>query len=183
LDAKKIFSATLISLIETHSFNDVTVEMILKESTLSRATFYRYFRDKFDLLNWYYQTHLNMLEAGNYSSWKEFVNATYRFLYDRRKYFAQAFKVAGDNAFFNYLFDACYSYCEQAILGMRGDRQLGREDKLALEYYLAGQLHTSKVWLLSGAKEDPEELAAWSYAQTPKDFLACFEHSCQIRTG
>lgn len=41
-------------LLETHSFNDISVTQICREAGISRATFYYHFKDKFDISQWHY---------------------------------------------------------------------------------------------------------------------------------
>lgn len=51
-DVKAMFANSLLRLTEERSFDDITVLDIVRESGLSRSTFYNHFIDKFDLANW-----------------------------------------------------------------------------------------------------------------------------------
>lgn len=44
------FQNALMTLLETNSFDHLTVDQICKEALLHRSSFYRYFNDKYDLL-------------------------------------------------------------------------------------------------------------------------------------
>lgn len=44
------FQNALLTLLEDHSFEHLTVDQICQEAMLHRSSFYRYFRDKYDLL-------------------------------------------------------------------------------------------------------------------------------------
>lgn len=44
------FENALLTLLETNSFEHLTVDQICQEALLHRSSFYRYFRDKYDLL-------------------------------------------------------------------------------------------------------------------------------------
>lgn len=46
----KLLSQALLSLIEHHSFNSISVKEICEEAMVHRATFYTHFNDKYDLL-------------------------------------------------------------------------------------------------------------------------------------
>ena len=44
------FQNALLTLLETNSFDHLTVDQICNEALLHRSSFYRYFNDKYDLL-------------------------------------------------------------------------------------------------------------------------------------
>ncbi|MED0587421.1 TetR/AcrR family transcriptional regulator [Bacillus subtilis] len=47
---RKLLSQALLSLIEHHSFNSISVKEICEKAMVHRATFYTHFNDKYDLL-------------------------------------------------------------------------------------------------------------------------------------
>lgn len=48
----KILETTFINLLSKKSFDEIQIQEICKESLIPRATFYNYFDDKYDFLNW-----------------------------------------------------------------------------------------------------------------------------------
>jgi AcrR family transcriptional regulator len=63
----KALQSALGTLLESRSFNKITVYDICKEAMVSRATFYVHFRDKYDLLSFW----LNQLK-------KDYINKNYK---------------------------------------------------------------------------------------------------------
>lgn len=55
------FENALITLLETNSFEHLTVDQICKEALLHRSSFYRYFSDKYDLLEQTLNAQINKL--------------------------------------------------------------------------------------------------------------------------
>ncbi|MBQ9837710.1 MAG: TetR/AcrR family transcriptional regulator, partial [Oscillospiraceae bacterium] len=57
-------------LIDRHDFQKISVDMIMKEASVSRSTFYRYFKDKYDVMNSNFKSLLDYYVApersGNY---------------------------------------------------------------------------------------------------------------------
>ncbi|TDU13632.1 TetR/AcrR family transcriptional regulator [Bacillus paralicheniformis] len=47
---RKLLSQALLSLLEHHSFNSISVKEVCEEAMVHRATFYTHFNDKYDLL-------------------------------------------------------------------------------------------------------------------------------------
>lgn len=55
------FQNALLTLLEEYSFEHLTVDQICQEALLHRSSFYRYFRDKYDLLEQTLGTQINHL--------------------------------------------------------------------------------------------------------------------------
>lgn len=55
------FENTLITLLEKNSFESLTVDQICKEALMHRSSFYRYFSDKYDLLEQTLNAQINKL--------------------------------------------------------------------------------------------------------------------------
>ncbi|MDN6205454.1 MAG: TetR/AcrR family transcriptional regulator, partial [Staphylococcus simulans] len=43
--------STLLGLLDTHSFETITVTMICEQTSISRRTFYNHFSDKFEVID------------------------------------------------------------------------------------------------------------------------------------
>lgn len=54
MNTKKIFVASLEKLLIKKNLDDIQVIEIVSGTSLSRKTFYRHFRDKYDLSSWYF---------------------------------------------------------------------------------------------------------------------------------
>ncbi|MGT2907278.1 TetR/AcrR family transcriptional regulator [Streptococcus dentiloxodontae] len=52
---KLLIVYTLERLLKTMTFSDITVKKLIAESGVSRSTFYRNFKDKYDVGNWYFR--------------------------------------------------------------------------------------------------------------------------------
>ena len=46
------------TLIEKNDFDKITIQMIIDEAGVGRTTFYRYFKDKYDVMNYNYMRYL-----------------------------------------------------------------------------------------------------------------------------
>ena len=63
----------LEKLIQEKDFNKIIMQNIIEEAEVSRGTFYKYFKDKYDLGNAYYDNYVtkNILSKYNGNNWKE----------------------------------------------------------------------------------------------------------------
>ena len=71
-ETDKILAASLEKLLETKSFEEVTIQDIIDMCGASRTTFYRHFRDKYELMNWVYKNQVDTIIKKNsdIESWK-----------------------------------------------------------------------------------------------------------------
>ncbi len=66
MNVKKIISAAFYELLQKYTIEDISVGQIVQAAEVSKPTFYRYYRDKYDLLNQMFDVIFEpMREAGN----------------------------------------------------------------------------------------------------------------------
>ena len=180
MDAKKIFKNSMIRLMKENSFENITVAMILEESTLSRSTFYRYFKDKYDLLNYYYQSNVvAIFETAHYDSWELYLKAIYKLLLDNYEYFKKALAVKSANSFYDFLYEFSYDYVKEAYVKIKGSDCLDTKTKITIGYVTKGQAHMLKMWILHGAKESVDDMARWAYELISDDCRNVLDAYCR----
>ena len=98
-----------IRLIGETDFQKITVDMIMKEASVSRSTFYRYFKDKYDVMNSNFKSLLDYYVApersGNY---RDLCYHLFAFGQEHLKVFRRALETTGFNSFSNFIYE--YSY-------------------------------------------------------------------------
>lgn len=80
------FQNALETLLRTKPFEKITVDQICAEALLHRSSFYRYFHDKYDLLEQLINNRLNQLIAES-SSEEDFIQLTVTYLSDNKNVF------------------------------------------------------------------------------------------------
>jgi len=184
MDTKKIIADSMFSLLKTKSFEKITIEMILNESKVSRSTFYRYFNDKYELMNWCYQSYVDTLLAKVYNgseNWKNTLFLIFQFLNDNHEYFEQAAKVQGKNSFGDFLYNYSYEFYKNIYLDKTSKKALTAEARVALEFNCSGAVHIVKEWLKKGRKESVAEIAEWSFQLIPDMFRKYLGHTGQYK--
>ena len=88
------FQNALATLLEAKPFEKITVDQICNEALLHRSSFYRYFHDKYDLLEQLINTRINQIfdEADTED---DFLQLTISFLGNHKKVFRH---LSGDSA-------------------------------------------------------------------------------------
>ena len=92
-------------LFETTPFDDITVEDILEKAYVSRGTFYRYFRDKYEVMYLYYSDflHKNILAEFDGSNWAQLQEECYRFGSEHKAFFNNVKNNENQDGFWWYL--------------------------------------------------------------------------------
>ena len=105
--SKEILAESFHELVEKKPADRITVQEITENCGYSPATFYRQFRDKYDLIAWDYSSHCSgiMDRTGNSGkTWKTAVQEGCSYLYSQRKYLCNVLKhTGGQDSFFQYM--------------------------------------------------------------------------------
>ena len=113
---RNILADAAESLFETQSIENITVQSIVDACGTTRTTFYRYFKDKYDIMNWVYKRRVDDIIKNNINS--DSLKETYcdilNYMKDRRQYYSSIVKYSGQNSFFEYLQVALVSALEEA---------------------------------------------------------------------
>ena len=101
---KYIFAQSIKDLMAKQPLDKITVTDIVKHSGMTRQTFYRYFQDKYDLVNWYFEklADKSFRQIGNSSTLKEGLVKKFTFLLNDQIFFMQAFQSKDYNNVENY---------------------------------------------------------------------------------
>ena len=175
VDYKKIMLESARKMIERKAFEDITVQMILDDCKISRSTFYRYFRDKYDLIGQYYTDYVfSLWKEERCTTWLSYLQCVFAFLKENRKYFLKVFEISGDNSFWNSLYDYSFDVTKAALLIVEKDTELSKEQEYSIRNYVVGQIHISRQWLQDDCPLPVEKMAEFAYSLTPKNFLDYF---------
>ncbi|WP_275442891.1 TetR family transcriptional regulator [Petralouisia muris] len=91
---KRKFIKALISLMEYESLDRITVTEIVEACEVTRPTFYRYFKDKYDLVNWYFDilAQKSFRQMGISLSLREGLVTKIRLMVEERVFLHQPFR-------------------------------------------------------------------------------------------
>lgn len=97
---KRALAASLKALMNEMSFSKITVSDICNRCGMNRKSFYYHFKDKYDLVNWVYDTEFIAVveQKSDMSAWQFFVEMC-RYLDSERRFYCHALKITGQNSF------------------------------------------------------------------------------------
>ena len=165
--AKEKIIRNMITLLEEHPFEDITIKMICAYSGINRTTFYDYFVDKYNLLStiqtYHLQKYKKLLNALYFSFDKNEINhfKLYQFFkviltYIKRHYgFFHAIFVSHPN---RDLFTDYVKITKETYTNMLVDYTTVLKKKQFVTYAIGGQIGIIYFWIREECIETPDEL-------------------------
>nr|WP_220476774.1 TetR/AcrR family transcriptional regulator [Limosilactobacillus fastidiosus] len=143
------FQNALLTLLEEHSFEYLTVDQICQEALLHRSSFYRYFRDKYDLLEQTLRTQVNRLVDSSDSE-DDLIKQLIYYVNDHKNVFRH---LSSENAH-NSLYAEMMHILSQIMLERRQEKSNDpiikllqqTDDPEMLAYVLSGALIGTFYW-------------------------------------
>lgn len=174
---KESLMSSLIDLVQKKNIEEITVIDIIHHCDVSRASFYRYFKDKYELMNWVFQQQLEgiLSKYPNLSDWKEVTYYTLLFIYDNRKYFENIVRYKNQNSFIKHVYERTHYYFTIRLQDKLGTKDIPLKLTRSIEFCCAGIVHLLENWLSSGMIESPETITEWMCDFTPSTLLEAIE--------
>ena len=154
-------------LIAKAEIEKITTQKIAAEAGVSKATFYRYFKDKYDVLNYNYQALLDSAveQCDNY---RDLFRLLYSHARDAWTDFRRAFDTTGVNSFESFV----YSYSRSVVCAItaqnRGGAALTPEENLQVDVLCWGISYMYKKWTLGQYDLDADTAADALFALMPE---------------
>lgn len=148
MNTEEIIKDAAFKLFEEGRFENITVQDILDEAHVGRTTFYKYFRDKYELMAAYYNARMaETINAATGLSFRDYVKATYRQLDNSRQYLNNVKDTMGQNSFWDVVSEYTYNYHKNRLLENKRVTDLTERDELHLEFLVAGVIALVKNYL------------------------------------
>lgn len=97
---KRALASALKDLMRTHPFSKISVSDICEYCDMNRKSFYYHFKDKYDLINWIYDTEfIAIAMQTSYRSFWDFLADLCGYFYENRSFYSKALQITGQNSF------------------------------------------------------------------------------------
>ena len=150
---KKIIRDAFWELLEEKPYNKITVQDIVNRCQVNRNTFYYHFEDKYDLVNWYFQSGITqfLVERGAYTSWDSLLAAIKDYFLENKVFYCNALAYNGQNSLQKYMFDYLCSIFEQNARELNPD--ISASETRAIGQFFSGALMGILIpWVLGGMR-------------------------------
>jgi len=145
---------------KTSTVEKITVQQIVELCGTTRQSFYRNFKDKNDLINWYFEKLLleSFEHMGEGKTIYEGLIKKFRFIKQEQEFFTKAFRMDEQNCLKDYDFRLILQFYIDRI-ALKTGKPLDGELQFLLEMYCRGSIYMTVKWVLDGMKQSPEELS------------------------
>ena len=101
---KELLAQSLTELMVTTPLEKISVNDIVEHAGVGRNTFYYHFEDKFDLVNWYFQSGATqfLVTRGHYASWSTLLTDLEEYLLQNKTFYVNALAYTGQNCLQEY---------------------------------------------------------------------------------
>ncbi len=166
----------ITKLLQRQAIDKITVKDIINQAGVSRATFYRYYYDKYDLLNSYYEMILEdtLYRFKSDMTWEEAVYSIYKEIKRNLKFYQNAISSSDQNSLKNYIFEMSREF-HLNVLEENGIDINDWKTVKAIESYIYGNLEIMHLWIKDGMKESIEDMMEVFDMGIPSEFIRYFK--------
>lgn len=169
MNTKEMIKRAAFELLREFPLDTITVQMILNRADVSRKTFYRYYSDKYALMELYYRDFMdrNIRENYNGHNWDEVMGHLYDFVMAEKSYFQNVNKFDGQVSFWSFLHDYSCDFYSAVKLRNTGAERLTEEERLTVIMLVEGQIALFRLLVEDQAKLDRAGFSKMICSLTP----------------
>ncbi len=144
---RRALARSLMTLSGEQSIRQISISEICDGCHMNRKSFYYHFKDKYDLIEWIFESDFASPFEEN-GSFETFFTALCGFFAQDHGFWRKVLSVEGQNSFHDYLFG--YLSARLALWGI--------SDGFAKTFYADGVVHAIRRWLEERPLTDPDEV-------------------------
>lgn len=160
---KRAFAQAFGELAGEKAFDKITVGEICAKADRSPATFYRHFRDKYDLVAWEYARETAQIMSsfdGVCHTWVQTLCDSMEFHWSHRALLQNLLSnTNGLDSFVHEMTANCIMLLGDAVSHAQGVEELDSDIMLSIKIYSFGIIQLLCVWITGGFECTPEHLA------------------------
>ncbi len=161
--AKEVLAESFRELAETRSIDKITTKEIAKNAGYSQATFYRQFKDKYDLIAWDYtqglEKTIDRVGIDGYTWRQALIDGAHAYL-EQKEYLSNLLKhTSGHDSFVRYMTEINYNALKRHIIKVVGRSALDEKTDMCVRIYVHGTVHLISDWVSGFYDVSPDALA------------------------
>ncbi len=163
---------------KTTPVDKITVQNIVDGCGMTRQTFYRNFKDKYDLINWYFDKLVlqSFAQIGVDKTVCQSLTEKFEFIRKEKVFFTEAFRSDDYNSLKEHDYELIMGFYTELIT-RKTHKPLAEEIQFLLEMYCRGSVYMTVKWVLGGMKQTPEEMAVSLVEAMPPKLSEVFKEA------
>lgn len=155
---KYMIAQGMKTLLETKSFEDISVGDLARECRISRNTFYYHFKDKYDIINWIFYSEITpIIREASIENWSEGLLRLCRYMQQNKSFYIKVLHVQGQNSFIEGLMEFYMNMVQNLLLNVKADKILSQEQiRVISHFYAFGLAGVLMDWAKDGMESDPQ---------------------------
>ena len=160
--AKEILAESFHELANSKNIDKITIQDIVDNCGYSPATFYRNFKDKYDLIAWEHTRCVAKImgRIDPSHTWKQAMFDAAEWYHTEKEYLANLLQhTSGHDSFVRYMTEISYDAMKKHILVSGGKEKLTRQEELYVRTYCLGAVSLTCEWILGLHEATTGEIA------------------------
>lgn len=150
-------------------FHKISVDMIMQEANVSRSTFYRYFKDKYDVMNANFKNILDYYIAPERSkNYRDLCVHLFEYGLEHLNVFRRALDSTGFNSFGNFIYQYSYQMALEITKANRNGEGFTPAEELQVDVFCNGICAVYKNMACQRYKLDAVTAADALYEMMPE---------------
>ena len=159
---KELLGESVHELAQKSGLDKITVKQIADNCGVSTVTFYKYFKDKYDLISWIYNYRMEEIFADfndGMITWEQVLACMFSVMREDRAFYHNAYKnVVGQNGFFQSTSERLYELFTESVK-KNYSVKITAETDFYIKYYLGGIATCFFDWFGKGCEGDIDDIA------------------------
>ena len=178
---KHALAASLRTLMEEHPFEKITVAQICEQCGINRKSFYYHFKDKYDLVNWIFDSDLVALTMSDIdlndadNMWR-LLKTLGDYFYENRDFYRKAFQIKGQNSFADHFRELSQPLFKNRLAALVGEENT---DEFVLDFFTDASLSALERWLTAKECVPPEQVVDRLHFLVQRSTAALLEEAGQ----
>lgn len=156
---KQALAGALRELMNEMPFEKINIAQICDRCNMNRKSFYYHFKDKYDLVNWIFDTEIiSLIRDENleneYEKHWQFIEKVSNYFYSNHTFYRKALQIKGQNSFREHFQDYIRPLLKVRLTYMFADAQI---DEFVMDFLVDAVVCAMERWLLKKDCIPPEE--------------------------